>query len=379
MTASVSGGRSSDIVFRYADPIRGEIQRPLAVAPAVSVTLDRTTELAQAGAPLDRTLHVTLRSAATSSRDVKVTLTLPAGLSADSGSRSVTLPQYGAVRSVDFRLIGRLPAGRHAVRAVALSRGETFATGYVALEYEHIRPQRMYRDAVVQIEAVDVKLPPRLTVAYVPGVGDNSAPTLEQLGIPLTVIQPSQVATTDFSRFRVVIVGPRAYESSPELAVANNRLLDYVRNGGTMIVQYGQYEMLTPGIMPYPITLTRPADRVTDEAAPVRVLDPASPLLTTPNRITDADFAGWVQDRSLYMPRTFDERYAAPLETNDPGEPANRAAILASPYGKGTYVYTTLAFFRQLPAGVPGAVRVFANLLGAAQSSAAANGARVVP
>jgi hypothetical protein len=161
------------------------------------------------------------------------------------------------------------------------------------------------------------------------------------------------------------VVGPRAYEASPELVQHNARLLDWVKGGGTMVVQYGQNEMQQPGIMPYPIQLARPADRVTDESSPMQVLDARSPLLTTPNRITDADFAGWVQDRTLYMPRTFDERYAAPLATNDPGEPANRGVILTTQYGRGTYIYTTLGLFRELPAGVPGAARLLVNLLAA--------------
>jgi hypothetical protein len=131
------------------------------------------------------------------------------------------------------------------------------------------------------------------------------------------------------------------------------------------VVQYGQYEMAGSAIMPYPITLDRPAARVTDENAPVRVLDPASPLLSAPNRVTDSDFAGWVQERSLYMPHTFDPHYHAVLAMNDPDEASNDGAILVASLGKGTYVYTTLSFFRQLPAGLPGAARLFVNLLGA--------------
>ena len=210
-----------------------------------------------------------------------------------------------------------------------------------------------------------------MNVAYIPGVGDNSPAALAALGLPVTVVEPANLPATDLSPFTAVVVGTRAYEASPELVANNFRLLEYARNGGTLVVQYGQYEMLQPGIMPYPITLARPADRVTVEQAPVRVLDPASPVLTAPNRITAADFAGWVQDRSLYMPRTFDPRYKAVLSTNDPGEPPNDAGILVAPLGRGTYVYTTLAFFRQLPAGVPGAARLFVNLLSAGQKAVA--------
>jgi hypothetical protein len=134
-----------------------------------------------------------------------------------------------------------------------------------------------------------------------------------------------------------------------------------------MLVQYGQYEMMNPGIMPFPVTINRQQDRVTEEDAPVRILDAQSPLLSTPNRISQADFEGWVQERALYMPRTFADAYKPLLSMNDPGEDPNSAAILVAPYGSGTYIYTTLSFFRQLPAGVPGATRLFVNLLAAGQ------------
>jgi len=159
-------------------------------------------------------------------------------------------------------------------------------------------------------------------------------------------------------------VGPRAYQASQTLQGNNDHLLAYVRNGGRLIVQYGQGEMQQPGIMPYPITLKQPAERVTDENAPVTFTDPQSPLLNAPNKITQDDFNGWVQERASYMPSTFDARYHSMLAMNDPGEQPNRAAILAAPYGRGTYIYVSLALFRQLPAGVPGGARIFANLLG---------------
>jgi len=144
-------------------------------------------------------------------------------------------------------------------------------------------------------------------------------------------------------------------------------------------VQYGQFEMANPGMMPYPITIARPGDRVTEENATVRVIDPSSPILNGPNRIGPADWEGWVQERSLYMPRTHDARYRAMLSMNDTGEPPNDGAILVAPLGTGTYVYTTLALFRQLPAGVPGGARLFVNLLSADQRSAGAPTANPKP
>ena len=353
------------IVYRYADPVRGDVSRPLAFVPEISVTLDRDIEYAPARTPLVRQLRVELRSAATASRDVRVSLRLPTGLRADSATRAVTLPGYGAVRSATFTVRGELPPGRHTIAVVAESNGKRFTNGYTAIEYDHIRPQRLYRDAAVAIEAVDLKVPPDAVIAYIQGVGDNSAAMLQQLGLRVTVLNPADIPKTDLSRYNAVVVGTRAYESNEALVANNAALLDYVNRGGTMVVQYGQYEMQNPGMMPFPITLARPADRVTDESSPIRILDPKARVLTYPNSITESDFAGWLQDRSLYMPRTHAPQYAPVVSTNDLGEQPNDGAILVAKYGSGTYVYTTLAFFRQLPNGVPGAARLFVNLLAA--------------
>jgi hypothetical protein len=279
----------------------------------------------------------------------------------------VTLARYGDMQTLTFALRGKLPAGRHLISATAESEGKSYSSGYALIDYPHIRPQRMYREATVTIQAVDVKLPPGTLVAYIRGVGDNVAPTLEQLGISVTMVDPAALPTTDLSRFSAVVIGPRAYEASDALVAHNAWILDYARNGGTVIAQYGQYEMTQPGIMPYPISLTRPADRVTEENAPVRLIDPGSPLLTYPNVIAPSDFEGWVQERALYMPHTFDPKYHPVMAMSDPGEEPNEGALLTAPYGRGVYVYTTLSFFRQLPAGVPGPARLFVNVLAAGQ------------
>jgi hypothetical protein len=204
-----------------------------------------------------------------------------------------------------------------------------------------------------------------MRVGYITGVSDNSAVALEQLGITVTRLDPAQLAQADLRGYSAIVIGPRAYETQPALVANNARLLDYARDGGTLVVQYGQYEMMQPGIMPYPVTINRPHDRVTDENAPVTVLDTTAAILRAPNRITQSDFADWVQDRSLYMPRTFDAAYIPVLAMSDPGEQPIRGALLVAAVGRGTYVYTTLAFFRQLPNGNPGAARLFVNLLAA--------------
>ena len=352
------------VVHVYGDPVRGEVRRPLMVVPPVSVTFDRTVALERAGAPIERTIRVTLHSA-TAERSATLSLGLPSGLTADSATRTITLPGVDSSATFSFTVRGTLPAGEHRLSASVRSGSETFAMGYVPIDYEHIRPRNMYRDASIAVHAVDAALPPGLRVGYIQGVGDNVAPALRELGVPLTLIDPAALASADLSRFTTIVVGTRAYQSHPELVTNNARLLRWVQRGGTLVVQYGQYEMARPGMMPYPVTLSRPAARVTDENAPVKVLKPQSPLLTWPNRIGPSDWKGWVQERSVYMPTTFDSHYTALVEMHDPDEAPNDAAILVTPFGEGTYVYTTLSLFRQLPAGVAGGARLMLNLLGA--------------
>jgi len=367
VTVTTAQGTMSDvaapIVFHYVDRVRGDVQRPLIVAPGISITLDQAVTMARANGPFNQLLKATLRSAFHDPTSVTVNLSLPRGLSADSAARTVLIAP-GATRVVIFKVKGSLPRGTHQITAAANAKGQSFQTGYIPIEYPHINPQRIYRPSTLTINTADVVLPARLNVAYVPGVGDNVAPVLQQLGVPLTIVDADDIPQTDLSRFTTIVVGPRAYQASQTLQDNNEYLLQYVRNGGRLVVQYGQAEMQRPGVMPYPITLQQRAERVTDENAPVTFTDPQSPLLNAPNKITQSDFNGWVQERASYMPSTFDSHYRSMLAMNDPGEQPNRAAILAAPYGRGTYIYVPLALFRQLPAGVPGGARIFANLLG---------------
>jgi hypothetical protein len=242
-----------------------------------------------------------------------------------------------------------------------------YIEGFRDIDYPHIRPIRLYRSSALYLQAVPVTVPRNLVVAYVTGVSDAIAPSLRGLEIPTTVLAPEELPLVDLSRYTTVVIGPRAYEAAPELATQNPRLMEWVRQGGTLVVQYGQFEMLRPGMMPFPIGLTRPAARVTLENAPVTVLDAESKLLVWPNRVVAGDWQDWVQERGLYMPSTIDPRYRTPLAMNDPDEPENRGAILDATIGKGRFVYTSLSLFRQIPAGVPGSMRLLVNLLSAPQ------------
>jgi LmbE family N-acetylglucosaminyl deacetylase len=367
--------RSGPIVYRFADPARGEVRRPIATIPEISLLMQREVEYARANVPFDRTMLVYVHSASSTPRTFTVALDLPAGLHADSATRTVTLPAFGDA-NLYFRVQGRLAAGRHPVRAVATIDGKRSSIGFVPIEYPHIRPLRYYRPAEVQLEAVNATFA-NLKIGYVKGVGDNELPMLEELGLPVVELDPVTLPQTKLDGFTTIVLGPRAYEANPSLVANNATLLDFAKKGGTLVVQYGQAPYARLGILPYPFSLTGTGSRVTDEHAEVRVLDPGSPLLSAPNRIVDADFANWVQERTSYMPKDIDPHYRTVFSLNDPNEPPSDAAVLVAPLGKGTYVYTTFSFFRQLPAGNPGAARLFINLLSA--TPAAANRPPVPP
>jgi hypothetical protein len=362
---SATATLTAPIVAHVTNAAGVTISRPAAIAPAISITVDRTTDFAPMSLAYDRPVTVHLASAAQAAKAVAVTLQLPDGLTTDSAKRTVSVPAGGS-RDLTFRVHGKLTAGAHTIRAVATSGTDTFREGYTLVDYPHIRPQRLYRDATITVQAVDVVVPAGLTVAYIPGVGDNVPPVLQGFGLPVTIVTPEQIATTDLTKFSTIVVGPRAYDSSPVLGANNPKLFDYVKNGGTMVVQYGQ-NMNRPGVMPFAVGATGNQDRVTEEDSPVSFLNPTSPILTSPNKIGPADFTGWVQERATYMPRpgARDTALKPIIAMNDTGEQPLDGGILTAPLGKGTYVYVTLVLFRELPAGVPGAARIFMNLVAA--------------
>ena len=200
------------------------------------------------------------------------------------------------------------------------------------------------------------------------GASDRVPEALQAVGVPIELLGSDTLARGDLSRYDAIVIGSRAYETEPALVANNGRLLDYGRNGGLVIVQYQQYPFVDGGFAPYALTIARPHDRVTDENAPVTELDPTHPVFHYPNAIGDPDWRGWIQERGLYFAHTWDTTYVPVLETHDPPPPSPPAelkgGLLIAPLGRGTYVYTGLSFFRQLPAGVPGAYRLFMNLLG---------------
>jgi hypothetical protein len=235
--------------------------------------------------------------------------------------------------------------------------------GIRLIDYGYIPRTPMPEVSEVSVTAADIRFPQLSRVGYVRGAADKVPEALSAVGLPVEVLTTRDLDSGDLSRFDAILIGSRAYETDPALPRANSRLLDYVRSGGLLIVQYQQYPFLQGGFAPYPLEIARPHDRITDETAKVILLDPNHPIFTTPNRITEADWEGWVQERGLYFAHTWDKAYTPLLAMADPGGPELKGGLLVARLGKGRYVYTGLAFFRQLPAGVPGAYRLLANLL----------------
>jgi LmbE family N-acetylglucosaminyl deacetylase len=352
------------IQYRVADKVFGEQNRPVGGVSPVTMAFDYGLEWVQAGKPIDRLIRVSLKSYASTPKTLTFNIISPRGIKVDSVPTSLVLAP-NEDRELFLRVRGTLKAGRYTFGIIAQSETGRSFEGMRTIEYPHIRPIHLYRSSALYLQAVDITIPATLSVAYVQGVGDEVAAYLRQLGVPLSVISPAELAVVDLSRYSTLVIGPRAYDAHKELITYSKRVLDFAKNGGTVVVQYGQTEMTRPGVMPYPIALTSPAARVTIEEAPVTVLDAKSRLLNTPNKITDADWADWVQERGVYMPSTIDPHYQTPLEMHDPNEPDNKGALLMTPLGKGMYVYTTLSLFRQIPGGVPGGPRLFVNILSA--------------
>lgn len=354
------------VVNRFADPVKGDQQVPVAAVPGITIGLDNVVEYIRADVPVEREFRVRVLSAYPALANVEISIQLPPGLTADSTSRTRVLTPEAPEAVIIFKVKGKVGAGRLQMGVVAQHEATAAFTGYYTIAYDHITPQRMYATSGMWLASVKVALPLRAHVGYVQGVGDHGMEALRQLNVAVEKLDPSALGSSDLSRFTSIVVGPRAYGANNVLVANNAKLLDYAKRGGRLVVQYGQAEMMKPGIMPFPIQLARTAERVTIEDAPVTILAPTASLLTQPNKIGADDWVGWVQERATYMPTSADKNYTALLAMNDPGEPVNRNGLLVAPFGKGSYVYVTLALFRQLPNGVPGAARLLMNLINAA-------------
>jgi LmbE family N-acetylglucosaminyl deacetylase len=357
-----------DVPWSYVgvDPARGEFRRPILVVPEVSVSLSPHGMVWPQGLRESRSITVTVRSEAPGGSRGRLSLSAPPGWTVTPNAMDIHLQEAGSERSFTFDVepAGTLTTGAQRFRAgVQDEEGHRYDEGVALVDYEHIERAALFSAAETTVNVVPVRVTEGLRVGYIMGTGDEGPEAIRQLGAQVELVGPEAIRAGDYGDYDVVVVGVRAYETRDDLLAANDQLLDYARSGGTVVVQYNQYTYPRGGYAPYTVDMERPARRVADETAPVTQLEPDSPVFTTPNRITGEDFEGWVQERGLYFLSEWDEAFRPMLEMNDPGEEPARGSLLVAQVGNGVYVYAALSFFRQWAAGVPGAYRLFANLI----------------
>jgi LmbE family N-acetylglucosaminyl deacetylase len=364
------GGETVDAVcmVRYKDAYGQITERPLAVAPAYSIALTPSSEVI----PSDKHGSTSVKSTARdqgSASEALISLEVPSGWRAEPVRQSVEVPKDES-KDASFQVFpSELKESQTHIRAELTSEKKAYGEGYTVVTREDLGTFYYYQPAVQRVSIVDVKVPTDLTIGYIMGAGDDIPTVLEQIGMNVTMIPADKLASEDLSKYQTIALGIRAYDTQKGVIDNNKRLLDFVEKGGRLVVQYNTLGSFGVPIdfnagkyTPYPATLSRA--RVSVEEAPVVILDPANPIFHSPNEITQKDFDGWVQERGLYFMSQWDGNFTPLLESHDPGESEQKGGLLVAHYGKGTYIYTGYAFFRQLPAGVPGAVRLFVNLIG---------------
>ncbi|WP_051979642.1 PIG-L family deacetylase [Edaphobacter aggregans] len=356
----------------------GPVLEPLLVAPAISLLVSPTAGVVPlTSATLE--LHVALHSSVKGPAKGTVRLDLPAGWKSTPEVADFATMREGEDQNLTFRVTPQQVQPKpYTITAVAEYNGEKFTQGFETVGYPGLRPYPHYRPATYKTTGVDVKTAPNLNIGYVMGTGDDTATTLEDIGIHPTMLTAADIASGDLSRYDAIILGIRAYAARPELKTFNNRLLDYVHNGGTVIVQY-QTQEYDHNYGPYPLTLSGDPEKVVEEDNKVTILQPNDPVLNWPNKITTADFDNWVEERGHGFMRQWDPHYIALTEMHDAGQDPQKGGLLYTRYGKGAYVYMAYAFFRQMPDGVPGSFRIMANLMSMAKNPSLALGKDAPP
>jgi LmbE family N-acetylglucosaminyl deacetylase len=346
------------VVHKETGP--GIVYSPLIVGPAISVTISPKAGIVPLGGS-NLNLKVDLHSNVKGEAKGTVKLDVPAGWKTNPQEASFDLAKDGEEQHVMFEVTpSKLEPKPYQITAVASFNGEKYTQGYDLTGYEGLRHYPLYDAATFKARGVDVKVAPNLKIGYVEGTGDEVAQSLEDIGIHVQFLSPQDIATSDLSQYDCIVLGVRAYAARPDLVTYNGRLLKYVENGGVVFVQYNsaQYDH---NYGPYPYSMTNDPEKVVDETAKVTILEPSNPLMSWPNKITSADFDGWLEERGHSFMKSWDPHYVALTEVHDPDQDEQKGGLLYAPYGKGVYVYAAYALYRQLPEGVPGAFRIFAN------------------
>ncbi len=349
------------LVYAWVDPVRGERYRDVEIVPDVTATLDRDVVMVVNGKPQTVTIQLVAGRDAVAGT---LQLDLPAGWQATPAQTAFKFDKRGDEQTVRLQVAPPKNASERAqFHVVTTVGGQRSSWRLRTVAHEHVPPLAVRQASSGTLVPLTLEIPGK-RLGYIPGPGDRVAESLSAVGYEVTLLPEDRLVSENLAKFDAILVGIRAFNAHPRLAAHRQRLLQYVSNGGRLVVQYqtqSRIAALTVPIGPYPLEIGR--DRVTDETAAMTPIDAKEPLLQRPNRLGPEDFSGWVQERGLYFASKWDDRYRAVFALQDPGEAAHNGALILTKYGKGTFAYTGLAFFRQLPAGVPGAYRLLANLL----------------
>ena len=349
------------VQYKFTDPVKGELYEPLVVAPPVVALLN--TNVFIFTETQSQPVQVKLRGMGQKTKGT-VRLQLPAGFTSQEAEQSYELSSKGDETVVTFHIAPQKVAGINrtdTLRVEVRSEGKVYTQSLHTIAYDHIPEINIFPDASAKLVTVDLKHNGR-KLGYIAGAGDMVAASLRQVGYEVTLLGEKEIMNGDLQQYDAIIAGVRAYNVNQRIKYWQPRLMEYVKNGGTYLVQYNvSSPLMMTDMGPYPFTLTR--DRVTDETAPVTMLQPQSEIMHYPNNITEHDFDGWIQERGLYFTQMADPAYEKLFAMHDKGEEALQGSTLVAKYGKGRYIYTSLSFFRELPAGVPGAYRLFVNLI----------------
>lgn len=347
-----------EIVFKRNDPVKGEVYRPFSIVPKVSLSTKNDVEIFAKDA--SEKISVSVESFGNNIKG-KLTLEVPEGWAFSPENYNFSLAEKGEEKIYSFQITPPEGSSEGILKPVAVINGEEFSSEVIQIEYEHIPQQTLVLPELVKVVKLNIQKKGEL-VGYIRGAGDVVPEALEQMGYEVVFLDPQQLSAENLMKFDAIVTGIRAYNVVEELRYQQEELLEYVKNGGNLIVQYNtSHRLITEDIAPFPLQMSR--DRVTDENSEVEFLAPEHPVLNEPNKITKADFEGWVQERGLYFPNEWSEEFTPIFSMRDPSEDPKKGSLLITKYGEGHFIYTGLSFFREFPAGVPGAFRLFANLV----------------
>jgi LmbE family N-acetylglucosaminyl deacetylase len=348
------------LVYKWTDPVRGELSRPFEIVPAVGVSLSSPVYLFRDTSP--QQIVLLAKSSSNNEMNGTLSLTLPNGWKCEPVTQPFKLGKRGEEQRVAFTVTPSKEEMTGKVGAIATINGKKYDRSIQTISYDHIPTQTLVPPATSRLIRTDIRKEGGV-IAYIRGAGDEVPAALRNMGYEVWEMKNEEVTAANLSRVDAVVLGVRALNTNERIRYFMPELFRYTENGGTLIVQYNNnfdMEIDPDKIAPYPLTISR--DRVTEENSEVRILKPDHRAMNYPNKITADDFKGWVQERGLYYPNKWDEHFEALISSNDKGETPKDGGLLIANYGKGHYVYTGLSFFRELPEGVPGAYKLFANL-----------------